>query len=263
MFFPLMQTPQLQGFLDLLNAPPNNWEKPIKRTAHIYLLWPSNNKWESRKIASLEPGESKRILSADFVEELGTRNVAFIYPTSRSLPRYLEKLPSERFWYSEFPAWRCTSGFQNEFTQVSYQSDLEPLPTTASLMTFHPFIQYSEIRNYLVVLNLVKEPTVTQGPIHFFSSSDYKYRGTETIQTNSVSVIDLDKYNFSPDELPVFISPKVAGIPFGLGVKNDNKMLSLEHTHPPASLVLFGDRRTVQGKIKKEWMGRLIQNVQN
>lgn len=258
-----MRTPQLKGFLDLLNAPPNNWEKPIKRDAKIHLLWPNKERWESKYLFSLATGESRRIISDEYAEELGERDLAIVYPSKQMLPQYLDRLPSQKFWFTEFPAWRCTAGFYNQKAQVSYQSDLEPLPSLASLMTFHPFIQYSDLRNFLVVLNLVKEPTVNQGPIHLFNSSNYAYRGTETIQTNSISVIDLDKFTFPPDELPIFISPKIAGIPFGLGIKADQSMLSLEHTHPPASLVLFGNRREMQGKIKKEWMGRLMPNVPN
>lgn len=258
-----MRTPKLKGFLDLLNAPPNNWEKPIKRDAQIYLLWPNEDRWESKHLFSLAHGESRRIFSEEYAEELGRRNLAIVYPAKNALPRFLDRLPSQKFWYTEYPAWRCTAGFYNQYAQVSYQSDLEPLPSIASLLTFHPFIQYSDLDNFLVVLNLIKEPTVNQGPIHLFNSSDYAYRGTELIRTNSVSIIELDKFDFSPDELPVFVSPKIAGIPFGLGIKSDGTMLSLEHTHPPASLVLFGNRREVQGRIKREWMERLMVNVPN
>ena len=45
----------------------------------------------------------------------------------------------------------------------------------------------------------------------------------------------------------------MAGIPFGFGISNTNDMLSLEHTHPPASFVLHGERIKVQGELKKRW----------
>ncbi len=45
----------------------------------------------------------------------------------------------------------------------------------------------------------------------------------------------------------------MAGIPFGLAVSHNKQMLSLEHTHPPASFAVHGSRFKVQGEIKKQW----------
>ena len=156
------------------------------------------------------------------------------------------------------PAWRNTSGFYNEFTQVSYQADIEPLPQKASLLTFHPFIQYGDVINNLLVLNVTKDPKILKGKISLFNSHDKSFVADSEISTNSITTIPLDIYNFKPTDLPVFYSPTIAGIPFGLGVAKSGKMLSLEHTHPPASLVLHGDRRGVQGKIKSSWINKLV-----
>ena len=49
----------------------------------------------------------------------------------------------------------------------------------------------------------------------------------------------------------------MAGIPFGFGISKNEMMLSLEHTHPPASFVVHGDRFKVQGEIKKKWFSIL------
>ena len=49
----------------------------------------------------------------------------------------------------------------------------------------------------------------------------------------------------------------MAGIPFGFGISKDEKMLSLEHTHPPASFAVHGNRFAVQGQIKKQWFNIL------
>lgn len=256
-----MRTSFLSGFLDLINDSPNSWEKPIKRKAHIHVLWPENNVWNCRYLFTMNPGEIARLQSFDFDSEMGDRNVVFLYPSKEILPVTLAKLPSNKYWFSEIPAWRNTSGFFNSHAQVSYQSDVEPLPLKASLLTFHPFIQYGPVSNFLVVLNLVEDPLVNTGPIHFFRSHDKSWIGTESIRTNSVTTIPLDNYGISATELPVFFSPTIAGIPFGLGVNEDGSMLSLEHTHPPASFVLFGNRRITQGNIKKRWIDELSKHI--
>ena len=92
-----------------------------------------------------------------------------------------------------------------------------------------------------------------------FNSFDKSFIAESLISTNSLTTIPLDVYNFKPTDLPVFYSPEIAGIPFGLGIAKSGKMLSFEHTHPPASLVLHGNRRVIQGKIKKSWIEKLVK----
>ena len=92
-----------------------------------------------------------------------------------------------------------------------------------------------------------------------FNSFDKSFIADTLISTNSLTTIPLDVYSFKPTDLPVFYSPEIAGIPFGLGIAKSGKMLSLEHTHPPASLVLHGNRRAIQGKIKKSWIEKLVK----
>jgi hypothetical protein len=205
----------------------------------------------------MKRGDFFRFKSKDFSLQMGARNLILFYPSPFAIPNKLRNLPSKKFWHSDVPAWRNTTGFFKDFAQVSYQSDLEPLPNSATLLTFHPFIQYSQIRNYLLILNTIDDPVVRTGKLFLYNSQTCKNVGEEKIFTNSVTCIDLDKYEFEPHTLPVFYSPDMAAIPFGFGVSTDGKMLSLEHTHPPASFVLFGDRRKVQSQIKKSWAERL------
>ena len=80
--------------------------------------------------------------------------------------------------------------------------------------------------------------------------------GIAKVSTNSATCIPLNDIGYLPTDLPLFISPSMAGIPFGLGVSRDGHMLSMEHTHPPASFVLFGNRNAIQGKIKKTWFNK-------
>ena len=103
------------------------------------------------------------------------------------------------------------------------------------------------------------DPKIQSGKISLFNSHNKSFIADSKISTNSLITIPLDIYDFKPTDLPVFYSPTIAGIPFGLGIAKSGRMLSLEHTHPPASLVLHGDRRGVQGKIKKSWIEKLVR----
>ena len=259
MFFPLMKTPNLNGFCDLVYESPNNWENRIRKPISLYLLWSNGDRWLSKKISEINYGDEIRLVTADIDDKCLATGLALIYPSLDSIEPKLSTLPSRKVWYSEIPAWRNTSGFYNDFTQVSYQSDIEPLPSKASLLTFHPFIQFGDVINNLLVLNVTNDPKIQYGKISMFNSFDKSFIADSLICTNSLTTIPLDIYNFKPTDLPVFYSPEIAGIPFGLGIAKSGKMLSLEHTHPPASLVLHGNRRAIQGKIKKSWIEKLVK----
>ena len=254
-----MKTPNLNGFCDLVYESPNNWENRIHKPISLYLLWSNGNRWLSKKISEMNYGDEIRLVANDIDEKCLATGLALIYPSLEPIEPELSTLPSRKVWYSEIPAWRNTSGFYNEFTQVSYQSDIEPLPSKASLLTFHPFIQFGDVINNLLVLNVTNDPKIQSGKISMFNSFDKSFVADTLISTNSLTTIPLDVYSFKPTDLPVFYSPEIAGIPFGLGIAKSGKMLSLEHTHPPASLVLHGNRRAIQGKIKKSWIEKLVK----
>jgi hypothetical protein len=209
----------------------------------------------------MKKGDIFRLNTKGLDSNIMQNNLALAYPSLSHLPEKILALPTEKTWFSEVPAWRNTSGFCNSFAQVSYQADVEPLPSKASLMTFHPFIQFSEIENRLVVLNATNSPEIIESNIQIYNSNKMELIAEEKVKTNSLTTIYLDKYGFLPSDLPIFYCPNMAGIPFGLGISNDSKMLSMEHTHPPASLVLHGDRRAIQGKIKKNWVSRMKLNT--
>jgi len=252
-----MKTPDLEGFLDLLYEAPNNWENRIRKTVYMHLIWSEDSYWKTRQIDVMKRGDIFRLNTEDLDASVMRNNLALAYPANSPLPEIVYSLPTEKTWFSEVPAWRNTSGFYNSFAQVSYQADVEPLPPNASLLTFHPFIQFSEIENRLIVLNLTNSPELIKSKIQIYNANKMRLIAEEFVTTNSLTTIYLDKYDFQPTDLPIFYCPKMAGIPFGLGISKDSKMLSMEHTHPPASLVLHGNRRSIQGKIKKNWVNRI------
>ncbi len=224
---------------------------------NIYALWPKGEFWRTEWQGVIEYGESIRLNSKSLKPEMLNTGLCLFYPTIDELAPELEALPTSPYWFSNVPEWRCTSGLSNELCQTSYQAEIYPLPNKASMLTFHPFIQFGHVSNYLVVLNAIREPQISSYEIEILNSVSLQRLGKATVNTNGASVIPLDDYGFMPTDLPLFLSRKMAGIPFGLGVAKDGSMLSLEHTHPPASLVLFGNRNEVQGKIKKRWLERI------
>jgi hypothetical protein len=252
-FFPLMKVLDLEGFLELSYLPANNWENRLRKKLNVYLLWPDGNSWNVQLFSKIKYGEVLRVTTSDVDDSVLKTGVCLFYPTTEVIVGPLDSLPNKEFWSSRIPEWRSTSGFFNSDSQTSYQSEIFPLPAKANLLTFHPFIQYGEVKNYLLVLNISRDPIIKESSIEFFNSADLKKKGKAQVKTNSATCIALDGFYYQPSDLPLFISPSMPGIPFGLGVSHNKKMLSMEHTHPPASFVLFGNRFGMQSKVKSAW----------
>ena len=257
MFFPLLKIQDFDGFLDLTFQGPNNWENRDKTQKILHLIWSADGQWNSKVIETINFGQGFRLTTDEVGQDEMQNGLAFVYPSNVQLPTILEALPSERTWVGDVPAWRATSGLMNDHAQVSYQAEVDPLPNKASMLTFHPFIQFGDVINYLLVLNLRKDPLVETSTLEIYNSYTKEFVDSTSIKSNSLTLIPLDKYGFKPTDLPLFVSNNLAGIPFGFGVHKSGKMLSLEHTHPPASFALFGDRRKVQSQIKSSWMSSL------
>jgi len=254
MFFPIMKSLNLEGFASMVYEPPNSWENLFRKQVFLYLLWSTGDSWATHLLGELKKGESIMVSSINLPIGALDTSLALIYPSEFKLPSKLAELPSKRFWVSTTPPWRNTSGFRTSRCQTSYQAEVEPFPEKATLLTFHPFIQFGSIQNYLLTLNITKSPEIFKKTLMVVDSRSKLKIDEVRVSTNSLTTIPLDTYGFKPDELPIFYSPNMAAIPFGLGVSADGNMLSLEHTHPPQSLVLFGKRFEIQGKIKNNWV---------
>lgn len=258
-FFPLMSSPDLTGFVDLVYMSPNNWESLLSRPVHLYSLEAKGKFWETQDLGVLRKGDVRRLETSDDFFAESSSSLKLIYPSLLKIPKVLESLPEEPIWNTRIPEWRVTTGFFKGKAQTSYQGELFPLPAKASMLSFHPFIQYGAVENRLVILNATKSPELRSGRILFYDSATREKIAEHTIFSNSVTSINLNQMGFKEVQLPAILSPDLAGVPFGLGIWEGGRMLSMEHTHPPASFVLFGDRFGIQGTIKKKWFSSLLR----
>ena len=101
MFFPLMKTPNLNGFCDLIYERPNNWENRTHKPVQIYILWSNGKNWNSKKLMEMRVGDEARITSADVGEECLATGLALIYPSLKPLDPLLNSLLYSIILYSD------------------------------------------------------------------------------------------------------------------------------------------------------------------
>jgi hypothetical protein len=260
MFYPILKVLEFEGWTTLSNFPPNDWESKDLGTKIIHVLWSDGSQWHSKVISDLAYGQNLSVSTNDLSEEILQNNLAFLYPSTVKLPELMDSLPLDKNWVTKLPAWRATIGIKSEMAQVSYQGEIEPFPEKASLLTFHPFLQFGDFDNYLITINLQNLPGTKSSELEIFNSSKRAFIDSKPIGRNSATIIPLNQYNFSPTDLPVFTNKEISAIPFGFGCAKNGQMLSLEHTHPPASFVLHGNRISAQSGIKASWFRKLLRN---
>ena len=260
-FFPLLNTEKVAGFTSVHNFSPNNWENQFSGRKTVWAIYSNGKNWKTIKLDTLDQGESRTYYYLDLLNHLNAKTQPLILLQLRrtSLASTLDQLPQQEFIYTITPEWRATVGFSLFESQTSYQGEIKPFPQKASLLTFHPFIQYQKIDNYFLFINVEKSPVFRKSSIEIYEANSKKFIDEVRVVGNHTNLIELDHYDFTPNDLPVFISRSMAGIPFGLGVSEDKKMLSLEHTHPPASFAVHGERFKVQAEIKKQWFNALMR----
>ena len=260
-FFPLANTSKAAGYCTLHNYPPNNWEPIEQCPKYVWAIYSDGKNWITKNLGQLGIGESKTYCYDQIIQRDDSNSHTLILLQFRKTPlaKRLSVLPDHEFSYNKIPEWRATVGFSINQAQTSYQGEINPFPPKASLLTFHPFIQYQKVNNFLLFFNVEKSPIFREEEIEIFEANTKSFIDKIKIRNNSANLIPLDSYDFSAYQLPVFVCRSMAGIPLGLGVSEDEKMLSLEHTHPPASFAVHGERFKVQAEIKRQWFNALTR----
>lgn len=257
MFYPLIKLDNFQGSTTIHNFPPNNWEKVKISDKYIYIIWSDGFFWNTFLFNKIIKNESIEVSTSKLPNYIFINQIAFIYPSNFLLNDRLTELPTVNNFNSKTPNWRATIGIESKHTKVSYQGEIEPFPTKSSLLTFHPFLQYNNFNNFLLLINLIKSPEIRDSDLEIYDSYTRKHIAIQSVKSNSATLINLNNYNFKNNDLPIFINRSMGAIPFGFGYNDNQTILSLEHTHPPGSLVLHGNRSKMQSIIKSKWFQKL------
>lgn len=256
-YYPLLKAPGAQGWATLCNFSPNSWEANRRQQQFINVTWASGGLWASKNLGVLAPGALRTITASDVADVVPADALALLSLTRTPPPAESDVLPKLDVAPTSVPAWRATLGLSTSEAQTSYQGELDAFPPQGSLLTFGPFLQFGEgIKNHLILLNVENSPASRSAELEIYDAAGLKLRGRFPVGNNAANSIPLDGLGFEPGDLPLFICRGMAAIPLYFSSAMEGAYLSLEHTHPPASLVVHGRRWEAQKLLKNRWFAK-------
>ena len=257
-YYPILQAPEASGWTTLCNFSPNNWESNQHKEQLVNVSWSSNGMWLTNNLGILEPGAVRTVTANDIVGIVPENELALLSLTRTALSSESDVLPKLNSAHTTVPAWRATLGLSTSGAQTSYQGELDAFPPQGSLLTFGPFLQFGEsIKNHLILLNVENSPARRSAELEIYDAAGLKLRGRFSVGNNAANSIPLDGLGFEPGDLPLFICRGMAAIPLYFSSAMEGAYLSLEHTHPPASLVVHGRRWEAQKLLKNRWFAKV------
>jgi hypothetical protein len=255
-FLPRMAN--LNASVTLANFPPAGVGAMMRRR-HAYVLWSDGARWCTQMLATLEPSQTLIVHDRDLVSNCPPEDEAslFLCLAADRLPEMMDELPALPDMET-VPAWRANIRLASAFTSVSYQGEYPAAMTRipqATLVSFSPLLQHGPgISNKLVFVNLGRLPERRRVPLIIGSDRSRRPLLSCEVETNRLSVIALDGLGLADDELCIAQSRGITGVPIFLSHDEAFRELSLEHTHPPTEMAVFGDRAKLQSRLKASWL---------
>lgn len=257
-YFPLLKAPGARGWTTLCNFPPNNWEMKLRGDQYVNVTWNSGGQWITESLGTLAPGGVRTVTEQELAGRAPAAGLTLLSLTRARPPSQSATLPKLDSSRTIMPAWRATLGLATEDMQTSYQGELDPFLPQGTLLTFGPFLQYGVgVKNYLILLNVESSPVTRISELEIYDANRLDLKGKFPVRNNEANVIPLDGMNLAPEDLPLFICRGMAAIPLYFSRTTDGAFLSLEHTHPPASLVVHGKRWEAQKLLKSHWFSKV------
>ena len=255
--------PRLDGLIGdvtLANFPPNDGQVPLPPDQLAHVAWSDGTAWHVRALDKVVSGETVVYSENELPDAVPDEALPFFFLHPDPLNEASGTLPTTPHMKTS-PSWRGNIRLRAGTMSVSYQgeypSDMLPIPT-GTLLSIGPLLQNAEgVFNKFLLFNMRANPDLGEATLRFSRASDRTILKTVTARFNSCSVIELDDLDIADDELIAVTSDGITGIPLYLAHDRDFSHMSLEHTHPPAEAVVFGDRIGVQQSMKMKWLSAI------
>ena len=258
-FFPVLRVPGFEGTVTVHNFSPNNFEENTTSQRHIYVCWTDGNRWRYKYLASLKHGESKTVRDSEMQAFIPQEFSPFVFMTHSILTSAIFDPTTVKSPKSQIPSWRGTIAIESaNQARSSYQGEIHPLPSSGTCLTFNHLQQPGEhIRTWLIAVNLEASAIPRKADIDFYNSAENnQLLHRETMVSNGSNSFLLPKAIASNQNIAI-LCRTASFIPVFLSHDIECRRMSLEHTHPPASSAIYGDRFRAQKIIKSRWLSEL------
>lgn len=254
-YYPLLEIPGFGAEVQLANFPPTSDYREEITAARVYAAQTTGKSWKLTDCGIIAAGATGRYTRQSLAGNDLPQESIFFFMSKNTLPTNLPQLPPPSAFQSTEPAWRgnlrvigngAASGYTGD-----YPDHLASLHDS-TLLSLSPMLQLSPgITNVILVVNMTLNPSVRNGHVKLIRLSDRRVLATYPVRTNSVNPINIDSSLISPTDSIALTCDSMTGIPIYVASNADKTMLSLEHTHPPAELTVFGPGKVRGGIVKK------------
>ena len=227
----------------------------------VYVTWSENFTWQVRTIGIILPGQIKTFFESDLPQDLPSTSTPFLFLYPDKVSPTLDHLFASDLMETT-PSWRANIGISSETTSTSFQGEYPGnliQVKKGTLFSFGPMVlAQTGLTTKFLLINLRAKPGNEPCRIKFGLLGQEKILKEAIVFQNSCSLVDLSGLCFDESELIYACSDEITGIPLYFSHDHEFKKLSLEHSHPPTELLVFGNRAIFQNKIKLRWLGKKI-----
>jgi hypothetical protein len=145
LFYPFLEIEKFEGFTNIFNYPPNNWELKNKfiHDKYLNLSWIENNSWRTKNIIKLKKNSRFQVNKKKIEEITNTQNFKVLSLTNHLVNERHHNLPyikDENL--TKTPNWRASIGIKLGNIKTSYQGEIYPFPEKGGILSLCPFLQF-------------------------------------------------------------------------------------------------------------------------
>jgi hypothetical protein len=255
--------PRIEGLkcrVTLSNFPCVEGSRPWSLEQIIHVVWSDQSLWHVRALDTVPPGKSVVWASDDLPPELPEDASPFFFFHPKKLRTTLDRLIISDLMHTQ-PNWRANIQLFSPFTSISYQGEYPSKMLgieKGTLLSLGPLVQLKTgLASKLILVNLMAKPGNEACHIQFAQMRKQKILFETSVRRNHCNIIDLSFLNCDDSDPVCIFSNDLTGIPIFLTHDPEFKKMSLEHTHPPAEMLVFGDNRKFQKKMKNWWLSKI------